>query len=78
MWGRKIKRAVTDLIDSLGLLSFQLAMVVDSVLFQEVTNFVTGCQEVVVSDMIFVASRELGQRMIINTELFQELFGSFQ
>lgn len=69
---------MSNFIDSLSLISCQLAVVVNSALFQEVTDLVTGCQEVFVSDMIFIASRELGQRMIIKAELFQELFGSFQ
>lgn len=73
-----IKLAVSNFIDSLSLISCQLAVVVDSVLFQEVTDFVTGCQEVFVSNMIFIASRELGQWVIIKVELLQELFRSSQ
>ena len=51
---------MTDLIDSMVLLSCQVSALVDSIFFEEVANFVARRKEVMVTNMIVVTSGEFG------------------
>ena len=51
---------MTDLIDSMVLLSCQVSALVDSIFFEEVANFVARRKEVMVTNMIVVTSGECG------------------
>ena len=47
------------LIHSLGLVACQLAVRINGILLKKVPNLIARCQEVLISDMIVVACREL-------------------
>ena len=53
---------MTDLIDSMTLLPCQVSVLVDSIFFEEIANFVTGRKEVIVANMVVITtgSREFG------------------
>lgn len=51
---------MTDLIDSMMLLPCQVSVLVDSIFFEEIANFVTRRKEVIVTNMVFITSREFG------------------
>ena len=55
---------MTDLIDSMVLLSCQVSVLVDSVFFEEVANFVARRKEVMVTNVVVVTSREFGLTMM--------------
>ena len=58
------KETMTDLIDSMVLLSCQVSALVDSFLFEEVANFVARRKEVMVTNMVVVTSRKFGLTMM--------------
>ena len=51
---------MTDLIDSMTLLPCQVSVLVDSIFFEEIANFVTRRKEVIVTNMVVITSREFG------------------
>lgn len=51
---------MTDLIDSMMLLPCQVSVLVDSIFFEEIANFVTRRKEVIVTNMVVITSREFG------------------
>jgi hypothetical protein len=61
----ELMKGMTDLIDSMVLLSCQVSALVDSFFFEEVANFVARRKEVIVTNMVVVTRREFGQRMIL-------------
>ncbi len=58
-----VPQTVTDLVDCFLLLSVQLA-ITHSVLFEEISNLVAGCQEVVITNMVIVSSGKLCLREV--------------
>jgi hypothetical protein len=56
---------MTNLIDRVVLLTCQVSVLVDSVFFEEVADFVRRCKEVFVTNMVVVTRRECGQRVIL-------------
>ena len=51
---------MTDLINSVVLLPCQVSALVHSIFFEEVSNFVAGRKEVIVTNMVVVTRREFG------------------
>jgi hypothetical protein len=51
---------MTNLIDRVVLLTCQVSVLVDSVFFEEVADFVRRCKEVFVTNMVVVTRRECG------------------
>ena len=49
---------MTNLVNSLVLLARQVSLPVDGIFLEEVANFVTRCEEVLVTDMVFISGGE--------------------
>lgn len=63
---------MSDLVDCLLFLSQESPLGVDCALLKKVTYLVPGCQKVIVPNL-FIASRKLRSRVIINIKFIQEL-----
>lgn len=55
---------MTDLVYGLFLFASQISSVVNRLFLQKVPNLVAGVQEVVVANVIVIAGRELGLKLI--------------
>lgn len=69
---------MSDLVDRLGLVSCQFALVIDGFFLQKVPDLVARSKKIFISYVVSVAGREFGEGVIVQDELVKELLGASQ
>lgn len=64
-------QSMANLIDSALFRSIQLPVFIDGVFFQEVTNFISRCKEIIISNMVVVRGSELGFRVLLDIKIVE-------